>query len=253
MYRRPLLVIGPRFHRFPSNKKGWDFWISPTKLSASLRPRWLSQAPFASFPMIRISGHGGRETRGTKLPEKVGRGGTCPGTKRWFCCGKNYTSIDQQRKGIHSLVGWLVEKFHFKIRMPIVDVFFVTGSWRGTFTPSVPSQCWRYNLSLFCFFLQWLQNMVPKNLEGFPESFRSNYIVKLYGLKRGFSVELHKFRGIISQKLQHILKMNLGIKHIGYAIPQVSGRRGTVLDLPVNPMPFGRFSCRYFPIPRRVS
>lgn len=53
------------------------------------------------------------------------------------------------------------------------------------------------------FFFPWLQNMVPKNLEGFPESFRSNYIVKLYGLKRGFSVELHKFRGFISQKLQH--------------------------------------------------
>ena len=89
----------------------------------------------------------------------------------------------------------------------------------------------------------------PKESGGFSRVV-SFQLVKLYGLKRGFSVELHKFRGFISQKLQHILKLNLGIKHIGYAIPQVSGRRGTALDLPVNPMPFGRFSCSFFPDPK---
>ena len=144
------------------------------KLSASPRLRWLTQAPFASFPMIRISGQGGGGNQRDKAAENVGK---------VFCRGKKggFVMEKEKTKGLKGkeYTGWLVEQFHFKI----CNVFSQQVA-EGVHLPRlyVPSPCWGYNLSWRVF-------------PGQPESFC------------------------------------LGV----WSRSAVSGRRGTVLDLPVNP------------------
>ena len=67
---------------------------------------------------------GGRETTGDRAARKSGGGGNLQGDKKVVLLWKKRRATRER----NTLIGRLVEQFHFEMCMPILDVFFVTGS-----------------------------------------------------------------------------------------------------------------------------